>query len=384
MPVDELNRDLEFLAGQLPHRGANTENELSAAKYLRERFAEYTPTAELEEFYSPDSYGMLFAMYYLEFLLVALLALWLPWLALAYGAGVFICYLAEFTGYRVMSRFMPQYATQNVVARLYGIRPRKLFVVTAHYDSEKTTPLSNPKVAPWLRAAHYAVVVAMLIVIATCAADMFGVFSAMAFPVTTVVRWLALAYLIFAAGVLFFSDLSGEFGRGALNNASGVAVLLQLAERFAITPLDDADIWLVATGSKGSWMSGMRHFMREHEFDSHTTYFLNIEHVGAGALRYLTGEGMLHFFKSAPEMVKTANKIGMAFGATPLKLRGLPTDGLIPLTRGFKALGICATGHDGRLAHWNTDADRLTNVDLRVIKEATAFAETMLRELARD
>lgn len=383
MSIDGIRKDMDYLAGHLPHRGANTEEELRAATYLKGRFAEYTPNVSLDEFAAIESHGVLFASYYLEFLVVALLALWRPPVAFGYGLVVFLSYLAEFTGYRVMSRLMPHYETQNVVARLMGLRPKRLLVVTAHYDSGKASALSEPSVVRWLRLAHFFVVISMVLVLATCISQSMGVFSGFEFPVDVAVRWVALAYLIFAAGTLFFSDVSGEFVRGAINNASGTSVLLRLAERFTAEPLEEADIMFVATGSKGSWMSGMSHFVKTHELDRATTYFLNLDHVGAGDLRYVTGEGMLHFFRSSKEMIGCAERVAGEYGATALKVRGMPTDGLIPLTRGYKALTICATGPRGEFLHWNTLSDKLSNVDFDVVERGAGLAESILRDLGR-
>lgn len=383
MAIEQIRRDMDFLAGRLPHRGANTEEELAAASYLKQRFSELTSNTDMEEFLSGESQGVLFAAYYFEFLIVALLALWKPPVAFGYGVIVFFTYLAEFTGYRLMSRILPSYPAQNISAQIMGLRPRKQLVVTAHYDSGKANALSHPNVTPWLRLAHYGVILAMMSVLATCASQGMGVFADFSFPIDVAVRWLALAYLLFAAGFLFFAEMSGEFVRGAINNASGTAVLLRLAERFTEEPLEEADVWFVATGCKGSWLGGMRHFIKSHKLDKSSTYFLNIDHVGAGTLRFLEGEGMLKFFPASKEMLRAARKIAPAFGAAPLKFRGMPTESLIPLARGYKAMGITATGPNDELLHWNAPSDKIESVDFGVVEEAALFSETLLRELGR-
>lgn len=384
MALEQIQEDMRYLAGTLPHRGSNTEEELAAATYIYDRFGEYTVNRNIEELHASESQGVLFAAYYLEFLIVTLLALWRPSVAFFYGLLVFVAYLAEFTGYRVLSRFLPKYQTQNVTARILGLNPKKHFIITAHYDTGKATALSHPSALAWLRPAHYLVMFSMVLILLSCAAQTMGVFSAVEFPINIAVRWLALAYLIFAAGALFFSEISGEHVRGAINNASGAAVLLELAERFTKTPMENADVWLVATGSKGSWLSGMRHLVKSGELDKASTYILNIDHVGAGALRYSTGEGMLAFFPASRDMLEAAKNVSPAFAATPIKLRGMPTETIIPLARGYRAMGICATGLDDEFMHWNAPSDSLDKVDYSVVQEAAHFAETICRELGSE
>ena len=85
---------MEYLAGVLPHRGANTRGERSAAEYLAERFKQYTLDVELDDFHSIDGEWLLFASYYAEFTVVAILALWWPLVAFGYGLAVFTAYLA--------------------------------------------------------------------------------------------------------------------------------------------------------------------------------------------------------------------------------------------------------------------------------------------------
>jgi Iap family predicted aminopeptidase len=155
-----------------------------------------------------------------------------------------------------------------------------------------------------------------------------------------------------------------------------VAVLVELAGRFAREPIEDADVWFVATGSKESWMCGMRRFLRTHALDKDTTYFLNIDEVGLGSLRYLTSEGMLSSFSADREMVEVAKSLAVSSGAQPRRWRGLPTDALLPLVRGYKALGITAVG--GR-TDFEGETDRPGAVDYNTVAQAADFAEGIVR-----
>lgn len=378
MGMAEMRRDIEYLAGSLSHRGASTDSERTAAEYIRERLAAITPNTEIDDFFAIESPWLLFASYYGEFLIVALLAFWQPWFAFGYGAIVSTLYLVEFTGYRVLALILPQYETQNVVARILGDRPKKLFVVTAHYDTPKFSAVTSPRFQPWLRTMHFIVLICMLAVLGTCVAEALGVTGEEGYRYDLVVRWCAVTTLLCAAVALFTCEYSGEFTHGASDNASGVAVLLDLAQRFTQERMDDADIWFVATGSKETWLSGMRRFMATHRLDKASTYFLNIDHVGSGTLHYVTHEGLLQTFPSDREMVRAAESEAARHEVSPLVWRGLPSDALLPLVRGYRAMSITAVG--GKNAY-DDDSDRAGAIDYATVTAAASYAEAILRRL---
>jgi hypothetical protein len=380
----QIQSDMQILAGRLTHRGANTENERTAAEYIRDRFLQHTPDAEIDDFYSMDTPWLLFASYYAEFTLVSLVAIWWPRVALCYGAAVLLAYLAEFTGYRVMSRFMPQYETQNVVGRFLAAEPRRVVVVMAHYDSGKVGPLDVPSLERWRPVAYRLCVVCMVLVLTTCATQALGLFHERAFPVDTSVRWCAVAYLLAMAGAVAYNALAGEYSRGANDNASGVAVLLGLARRLGENPLAEADVHLVATGSNYSWMSGARQFLATHKLDRATTFFLNVDRVGRGALCYTTGEGMLVVSPCSAKMTAAAAAAAPLFGVASCRRRTACSDALIPLARGYPALGITARD-EGPGAHTaEPTSDSLAGVDYAIIARAIDFAEAVLRRVGKD
>ena len=381
--IDEaqLRQDVQFLAGRLPHRGSNTTYERESAEYIGARLREYTPETEMHDFYSIETCSYLFASYYLEFLIVGVVAVVWPWVGLVYGFGVFALYIAEFTGYSVMRRLLPHYETQNVMARFACTDPKRLLIVTANYDSAKGTILGDPRWVHRIRPIQVFIVFCMLAVLVSCAAQGMNVGGPDLLYVVLWIRWSALAVLIVAAVSIYTSDLRGEYVRGANMNASGVACLLNLARRLHHEPLESTEVWLVATGSKETWLSGMRELMRGLDEPKKSTYFLNITSVGVGKLRYATGEGMMHLFGSSREMLRLARASAGDYGAVPLKYRGLPTDALIPLSRGYKTMTIMATDSDDLPLHMNWHTDNTNNLEYGVLARAANFADRIVRDL---
>lgn len=195
-------------------------------------------------------------------------------------------------GIRLFGRLLPEYETQNVIARFLSLRPRRLLVVTAHYDSGGASPLSNPDVIPWMRRGLLLLLTCMVVVLATCGVEGWAGRRGRK-PHCSYLRWVAIGVLACGAAFMFYTSRRVEDIRGANGNASGAAALLQLAERLKAQGIDGADVWLAATGSHGAWMSGARRVLHQSRQAKCPVHFINIESVGAGQLRYTVSEGLL-------------------------------------------------------------------------------------------
>ncbi len=373
-----------YLAGRLLHRSAQSECERDAAEYIERRFKEHTPEVSSESFFCIENYPYLFASYFSEFLVVGILSIYWPLMAFLYGGAVFIFYLMEFSGFRGLSRFMPQYPSQNVVARFQAVRPRSLIVVTAHYDSGCASPLTSPAVIPWLRIVNYVLIAAMVVVLATCVSDFIAVRNGESGEIAMAVRALGIGMLMAGALALFMASSRGEDIRGANGNASGVAALLGLADAIGRDQPEEADVWLVATGSHESWMGGMRQFLTEHRLDRENTYFLNLECIGTGDLHVLAKEGMLHALRADPAMLRRARALADRHGLKEGSMRAVPTGAYIPLMRDMKAMTVMGLDEDGLPPHWNQISDRVLEVEEKSIAQVTAFSDAFIRELARE
>ncbi len=374
---ERIRRDVHHLAGGLGARGPNTENERSAAQHIRRRFEESHSRVAVEEFGSPATFYLLLAGYYAEFTVVAVVATWLPGFALVYGLVVFALYIAEITGYRAVSRLLPEFSSQNVFARHPGARARWTVVVTAHYDTGKDTPLSEPGSTPWVRNVHYVLIVCMLLVLFSCLAQNLELFENEPVRPDYIARWAGALVLLSAAGWLALLELTSGQRPGANDNASGVAALLDLNERLSHAPLPHCDVWLVATGSKEGWLNGIRHFITHHRLDHAYTYFINIERVGAGQLHYVTAEGVLHLFDSDPFMVKQLNAMADVYDLEPLIRHGLPSDAYLAAARGYKSVSLTATPPSTKEGAW----DSVAQIDFGVVLRAADAAYDLMRRI---
>lgn len=370
------------LAGRLSHRSAQSDQERKAGLYIEARLGQYTSNVAVERFHAPENYPMLFASYLAEFLFVGLIALVWPPAAFGYGLGVFLLYLFEFCGYRGISRFLPEYPSQNIVARFLGTRPRCQIIIAAHYDSGCASPIAGSGVIRLLRPIHLFLMASMAIVIATCAVDSFSPNALGSFHAAAVVRWIFIVLLVLGAVVLFVGAARGEDIRGANHNASGVTALLGLAEKLARNPLEDADVWIAATGSHEAWMAGMRNLIGDPALNRKRTWLINLEGVGAGGLHYLKTEGFMHALPADKTLTRIAEKLSTGRPVRAGTLRAIPTAAHVPLMRGMKAMTLMGLDRDGLPPHWNQTTDRVSIVDETGIAETIEFTDLLIRELA--
>ncbi len=378
MGIQQIRDDIRFLAGSLAHRITQTDGEREAARYIHRRLREELDDAGIEPFQAVDNQDYVTASCLAEFMVVALAAHWWPLAAFFYAAAVCAAYTAEYLGRPVLSRLLPRFESANVIGRHFAKKPSMLIVVTAHYDSGTASPLTAPHVAARMRWLHLALAAAMLTVTASCLAGAVLAWNGAANPAVAAVRWAAAAVLLFGAVVHFIGAFRRGEVRGANCNASGVAALLRLAALLRDTAPENADVWLAATGAHERRMAGMRELAAGLAESRGMVHFINIECVGAGALKYTTSEGILAPVPCGGELVAAARAGAAAFGFDPAALRAVETAAYMPLTRGMSAISLVGLGENGVPAHWNWFTDSLSEVDEESVDRAAAFALDIL------
>jgi hypothetical protein len=182
-------------------------------------------------------------------------------------------------------RLLGRRASQNVVS--FGDREAPgALVLVAHYDSgpSRTWPLRP-------------MFIAMAILLLICVARVGGM-SGLAI---TIVQFLATVVLIVYVALMLDIALSPS-SQGENDNASGVAVVLRLAER--LTDLSRFGVHVVFTGSQKALAQGMRAFLQTHrkQFAPGETVVINVDAVGGGDLRETSKEGPLLTVKSHPQL----------------------------------------------------------------------------------
>src|SRR4051812_21466704 len=209
-------------------RGPGTDAERRAAQHLRARLAEIGRDTDFEPTWIRPNWPLAYTGYAL-FGVVGSIAASASGTAGAIIAGfVLVAALADLSGrLHTGRRLTGRRGSQNVLSREDGDRPGTL-VLVAHYDAARTGFAYGAAAGVGRRVGSLRPLVAALAVVTLCAvlraagADTIAV---------SVVQFAATVVLIIALPLLVDIGLSG-FGPGASDNASGVATVLRLAERY--------------------------------------------------------------------------------------------------------------------------------------------------------
>jgi hypothetical protein len=147
--------------------------------------------------------------------------------------------------------------------------------------------------------------------------------------------------------------------------------------------LIEKEVWFVATGAEEAGSVGMKAFLAKHGHDLSDAIIVNLDTVGAGALAYITREGMAGRHEADRRLVG-ATRRAVREADLPVKgreYRGSSTDATAALVRGFRAMSLMAFDINGRLPnrHWSTDtADGVSEENL---KTAVDLVAAIIKEL---
>ena len=185
----------------------------------------------------------------------------------------------------------------------------------------------------------------------------------------------------FALLLLIHRELFGKHVDGANDNASGVGVMLSLAEALSVDPSADTEVMVVATGCEEAGLVGMQKFLK-HIDDLERAWIINIDNVGAGEVSYTTAEGMLLRHKAGRDLVEMAAKVaklpGLDVSGRPFRV--ISTDAEPVLLRRIEAITVIAT-RDGIPVNWHWKTDTVENIDPDSIDTAYRFVEALVRRL---
>jgi hypothetical protein len=180
---------------------------------------------------------------------------------------------------------------------------------------------------------------------------------------------------------------------GANLNASGVATVLSVADELDREEPEQLDVWVVLPGAGDPLATGMRSFVRAHrdDLDPETTWFVAVEAVGAGPVRFETSQGPVVSYGMASRLTELCAAIADAdserdepLGAAPLQ-SGYGSGSLPALLKRYPATTVTCLD-PGRLAPpgAHTSADTPDELDPEALERAHAFVLELARALDRD
>jgi hypothetical protein len=389
----ELIRELCSFEGRL----AGTDSERRAANRLAERLRGLGRRAEVEPTYVHPQSGLIAAGHCALGFAGSLVAIEVP--ALGFGlvllAATSLYLDLHYRFYLLRSLFFRR-ASQNVVSR--GRRPQApaRLILTAHVDAGRSGAIHSPGCARL--AARLArrfpslgpfrvVFWSLAALLPLLGARMAGLDSD-AISALQLVPTLALLIGIFAGVDLELSPVVP----GANDNASGAATAISLAAELDSDPPENLDVWLVLDGGSEAQQEGMRAFLRAHRksLDRERTFFLDLDTVGCGDVRFEVGAGWIVGYGFDRRLVELAAAIAETdaeaknrFRAQPLR-HGTAGDSLPPRLARMRSLGITCRPADGYVPHRHLPIDEPNAIDEPSLERAHGFALELIRLLDRD
>ena len=249
---------------------------------------------------------------------------------------------AEFSGRRQwLARLLPTGEGANVVGRVpaAGERVRTL-VLVAHHDAAQTGFVWRHRKLFGSDTASRAALQEVAFLLAATRSRR--------------ARAVAAGLLAFAA-VTALDVARSPTVPGANDNATGVAAVLALVERFAAEPLPGTEVVALFPGSEESGMGGMRAWLDAAAPDPSTTFVLGLDTLGSGNPVVLTAEG-------PPRPVRYRERdLALVEGARRVRLGGW-TDPALAAIDGIPAVSILSM-RDGAFTNYHVPSDLPEHVD---------------------
>lgn len=381
-----VNRaDLSALARDIGPRLPGTGKERRAVHYVMRRLREIGVPAALLPVRVPPSFAFMYVV------LFCWIAVGVPIAVVSVPVGFVVSLLGaivfglELLRVPVISRLFATRRGSNVLgiipARVNDEigQPARRVILTAHLDTGRSGLLWHPSLIKVLRSFVITIICCVIwIPILLLAGNFQRVGSIWQ------IAWLPMVILLLVAILLTESETRGKALSGANDNASGVAALLTLATSLKSAHPDNVESWLLFTTGGEAGQAGMRSFLIENSFLPEETYFINLDQVGAGAIRYTQAEGLLRKRATSDQLLKYAGEITSRhpeWGLVAADYRLLPTDQYAACIEGYEGMSIIGLDDNGLPLHWHQTTDTLDVINLETVQIAADFAHELIRKI---
>jgi len=378
---------VRYLTERIGPRGSTTAEEKAAAEYAHKQLTSLGLRPTIETFHSARSAWLPAALFWSVVLASGFLFLGgarigaIAALILA-GTGMGSILLELSFRPNPLRWILPKGESQNAWARINAkCETHERVVLVAHLDTHRT-PLAFSS-DRWIRMFQKLVPIGMTFVVLLIAIFALGIVLPMPW-----LRYTAIGPMLVAFGMLILM-LQADFTpytAGANDNASGVGLVLSLAEQLSKEPLSHTSVWIVLTGCEEVGCYGAEDFIRRHKSELECAVWISVDTVGSngGVPVYLSQEVFLSTAKSDPELLEIVRGISdqkPELGAHEISMKGTYTDGAIGAKHGLRVLTFESHRADGMLSDWHRPTDRIENVSPECIRATESLVRELLQEL---
>ncbi len=280
---------------------------------------------------------------------------------------------------------LPRAEGTNVWAKIPANRETRTRVaLVAHLDTHRTPLVFSTD--RWVRAFERLVPIGMAIAVMLIGIFIVGVIHP--------IPWLRYAAIgpmtvVFGMMLLMLQADFTEYAPGANDNASGVGVVLSMAERLAGRSLAHTDVWIVLTGCEEVGCYGAQHFLRNHRSELGEAAWIAVDTVGSthGHPVYLSQETFLSTTRSAPDLLSLVRAVSAEhpeLGAREVRMKGAYTDGAIGGKAGLRVITLESHRPSGMLSDWHRPTDIAANVSIDCMAATEMLLAAALDRLDAD
>ncbi|GAB4429454.1 MAG: hypothetical protein Kow00106_24410 [Anaerolineae bacterium] len=279
----------------------------------------------------------------------------------------------------IWETWVPRGESQNVIVRIAPRRrAQRRVVFLAHLDSGVHRLSTDPRAVRHLPYTLGGITLMALV---------GGVLSVLAGKKG---RWRGLRALIGMAALgaagLAIADETGPEVCGAIGNASGVAVLLGMAQTLAAQPLESTEVVLAFTGSGTATATGADMLATAYGEAWRDALWVVVNNVGAGELCWATRHGIspYAYYYPHPDAVRVMERVAEA--RPDLGLMGKPMLSLdeVALLRDRDLRAVALVGYDrvtGLIPHWRRASDTIHVLTPGTVERAAHACWTITRVL---
>ena len=305
------------------------------------------------------------------------------------GAATLASYEAEVSGRRQWVRsLLPKGRGANVVARIPAAgRSRATLLLVAHHDAANTGLVWHPAVRTFGGRRHLRRRRVDPFMAPVAAALALGAAGSALPSRMGAGRWLRrVAAALLAISVAVDADVArSPTVPGASDNASGVAVVLDLMRALAESPPEGLDVIALLCGAEEAGMGGMAAFLRQHARELPPAAFaLGVDTLGAGTPILASGEGAMREHRYTPAAMTIVDEGAAIVGETrPQRWRiGGWTDPILATFAGIPAVSILSMG-PGYFPNYHRMSDTPENVDWASVESCARIAAGTITALER-
>lgn len=229
---------------------------------------------------------------------------------------------------------------------------------------------------------------------------LFGAFGAFAVCASLMITLTAILQLSSLYAFLFVIPLvmimmavqantTGNVSPGAYDNASGVAVMLELAHTFS-TELPNANLAFIATGAEEAGLCGavalMKHPSFFEQFPPERTIIVNLDGIGSKGPLCITDRYGFPPVKTGVLVSNLCKEVANRF-AVPVKtnwmVMGAGMDHIPFAAHGYQSVTLSTAGWNRAFRAMHTRKDVVANLDLSTLEFSYAVCQEIVDSIPR-